>query len=181
MSVCAATCATTVPDNDFDACKIEPRKGGISRIVLVACDYDFTDITDLNEWQTAIGADDVHSTGRLKGQLVAGTATTTKLTSCDPEQVTGKVNSMTFIDYNKSATGLDFDFYDAMEETPDKFKLILVDCENDTYGVIDSFAAQTDYIKPEDRKEPAHWAGTITFEGRLPKPVAVAGLDGVLG
>lgn len=181
MAICAATCATSVPDNDFDACKIAPRDGGLARAIFIACDYVFTDITDLGEWTTAIAANSIHSTGRIKGQLPAGTTTTTKFTSCDPEQVTGRVNTMTFIDYNKSATGLDFDFYDEFEAAPDNYRIALLDCDNNLYGIIDSFSSQSDYVIPEDKKEPASWNVTLTFEGRLPKPQNIAGLDAILG
>lgn len=180
MAICAATCSITVPDNDFDACNIAPRDGGLSRAIFFACDHTFTLITDLGEWTTDIGTDDIHSTGRIKGQLPAGTTTTQKFSSCDPEQITGRVNTMTYVDYNKSATNLDFDFYDDLEANPDKYKVAFLDCNNNLYYSVDSFSLQSDYIIPEDKKEPAHWAVTITFEGRLPKPQNIPGLDAVL-
>jgi hypothetical protein len=187
MGVCAAACAVSVPPAYTAGCGVTQRQGGVHRLVFIACDYTFTDITDPAEWAQAITDGDVVISGALLGQKPKGTATKKKTSSCAPEAVVGYERSITAQDFNAdpnydlggiAATYRDFAFWNTLMQNSAKYKFGFVTCDQRFYGVFNNFTLEADQVIPESSTDPMYWDVAVAFSGiTLPEPTKLTFID----
>lgn len=178
---CIAACAVNVPSFVGANCnKITTRKGGISRVGLLTCDYVFTDITDPLEWAAAQTANDVHLLPIGIGSKPETSKTNLKLAACEPEQLVGETHTLPFRTYQTDGTALtDFAAHNTARQNMGAFRLFWIGCDGLFYFHPDyatenaGFKAtytKWDYVVPEDSKEPAMYdiEFQFDFEGIVP-------------
>ena len=131
MSLLCVPCDVPVqPPQSFEDCIIELRKFGASKFALLACNYEFTDITSPAEWEAAIAAGNIAISP--SGVLTIGEPEVTNfvITGCGIEAV-GELNyPITFTSYS---TKLDLSDYDYMIDLFDRslsLRLIPIDCNS---------------------------------------------------
>jgi hypothetical protein len=176
MAICDSGCAVALPCPYGNACGVEPKPGGINRIGFIACDYEFTDITDQAEWDAAILAGDAVFSGLLMGAKPKGTFTKKKVNSCSPERVVGGEKSITFQDYNSDAAGgtLEYTFWNTILANPAAYRLVYITCDGYLYGPIDDFTIEVDEVIDDDNKGNRYMDGTILWNSiSIPIPEEV--------
>lgn len=180
---CAAECATTgvqIPPS----CEINPRDGGINRLIFISCDAVFPadpnpvtpgDFGSIAEFQTMADNCQIMTTGRLKGQKPKGSVTTEKLTSCLPESPTGGEKTITFMDYNAYESLYDFDFWNEIYNKQSRWNVMAVGCDGRIYPAT-AFTIDIDEVIPEDSKSPSHFDGSILIDfNGIMKPIYLTG------
>jgi hypothetical protein len=183
MSICNSNCVSAIPvAAGGDGCKVTTRSGGVRRLIFAQCDISFTDILDLNEWQTKIAADELHATGEIKGNKPKGSFTKLKTASCLPEQVVSGEKSLQVFDYNADdATFLDYDFWNGIQADHQAMVFGYTDCNDNLYGFIGEFAVEIDDVREDDVKGNTFFDILITWESILMnKPQNIPGLNTVL-
>lgn len=179
---CAVECAGTVPQAAGGGCAIVSRSGGIRRGIFASCDVDFTDITDLTEWEAFIDADKIHATGEILGQKPKGSPVKKKFSSKKPEQTTGVTRTVTFMDYNSDNTGFtDYDFYNTLDIDSDKYVFGYISDDELFYGFIPQFSIDVDDVREEDVNGNTMFDVSVSWNQRLmQKPVKITGLLAIL-
>lgn len=181
--ICSGTCAVDVPQHPSSQCPVVTRSGGIHRLIFKTCDYEFTDITDLTEWQTAQTADDVHATGALKASKPQGSEETKKVSSCSPETVVGMQKQIDFEDYNSDNTNFnDYAFWNTIMTNQTKYHMAYLTCDGLLYAWIESFALVVDdNIEEDSETGNTFFAGNVRYNLKtMIVPQLIAGLDAIL-
>ena len=164
MAICDSGCAVPLPLPYSNACGVTTKPGGINRIGFIACDYEFTDITDQVEWDAAIAAGDAVLSGLLYASKPKSSFTKKRVNSCSSERVTGVEKSITFQDYNdnESATDCaDYDFWNTILDNPAAYRMVFVLCDGYMYGPIDNFTIEVDEIIDESSDGMRYFDGSI--------------------
>lgn len=160
-----------------NACKVDPKGGGISRIFFVKCTYEFTDITDQTEWDNALDSGDVVMTGLLKAGKAKGTASKKKVDSCSPERVVSWERCIQFQDYNSDdLTGdyQEYEFWNTIQDTPEAYQFGWITCDNRLYGPIDRFTIEVDEVIEDEDKGNTFFDGSICWDTMdMPVPTDV--------
>ena len=181
MALCHSDCSIDLPGAYSNACTVHEKEGGIHRIGFIKCDYEFTDITDDSEWNTAIDNGDAVWSGLLKGSKPRGSFVKRRVDSCSPEQVIGSEKSITFEDYNSDAvdggTG-EYDFWNTILENVRSYRLVFLTCDGYLYGPIDKFTIEVDEEIGESQNDSRFIGGTIYWQSKtMEVPTYVGDLD----
>jgi hypothetical protein len=167
-----------MPLNYTSGCGIQSRPGGIKRIWIINCSYEFGDIGDRNEWETAISNGDIVGSGLILGQKAKGSFTKKRIASCQPEGVVGAEKQITFQDYNHSGTlqgnCLVYNFWNTLLTTPSNYQLAYETCDGYVYGVITDFQIEIDEVIEDNNTGSTYFDGTILWNDiEMICPVAV--------
>ena len=120
--------------------------GGIKGFVLAKCgETDFTDITDLDEWQTKITAGNVISSAmrRIVGSSPEAEEAVAKLGACDPDELLGLKHTLDILDHNSEDPTVGFKqdlFYNFLNKNYQKMSVGFITCDDRFYGFVDSFS-----------------------------------------
>lgn len=164
MAVCG--CNTDVPCAYGNACGVTTKPGGIVFIGFIRCDYEFTDITDNCEWETAILNRDAVWSNMLVGEKRKATFVK-KETHCGPEQVMGGEKSIEFKDYNTGTITTVYDFWNTILDNPEAYRLVFLTCDGWLYGPIDDFTIEVDEIIEAGSKGVRYIEGTIFWNSTI--------------
>lgn len=178
MAICNSTCAPAVPVSYTGGCGIQSRPGGIKRVWVIKCDYEFADIGDAAEWAAAVAAGDAVGSGLILGQKAKGSFTKKRIASCQPEGVVGAEKQITFQDYNHADTIAGnckvYDFWNTLLTTPSNYKLAYETCDGYVYGVINDFQLEIDEVIEDNNTGSTYFDGTILWNDvEMICPVAV--------
>lgn len=185
MAICNSTCAPDLPVSYSGGCGIVTRPGGIQKLVFIKCDYTFTDIDSLTEWQTAVTNGDVVLSGLILGQKPKGSFTKKRIASCQPEGVVGAEKQLTFQDYNTDtitpggAGCLAYQFWNTILTEPSSYKFGYYTCDGFFYGVINDFQIEIDEVIEDNNTGSTYFDGTIlwnSIEMLCPVKVDLSGL-----
>jgi len=165
MAICSTSCAPTLPTPYSTGCSIVPRKGGIKRFIFTKCDFEIAEPETRASWDTALQDGDAVMSGLIVGQKPKGSFTKKRFASCAPEATTGATKTITFQDYNSSATCLIWDFWNDILAAPSKYLLWYQLCDNSLYGPINSFDLELDEVHEDTSEGNSFFDGTITFQG----------------
>jgi len=147
-------------------------------LIFAKCDYTFTDITDLNEWDTAITANEIHSSGEILAQKPKGSFEKQRYASCIPERSVNGTKSITLKDYNADPTFGEFDFWNGVIADQDTLVFGFIDCEDNFYGWFEDWSLELDNVIPETTEEANYFDGSIEFEElTMTKPQLITGLN----
>jgi hypothetical protein len=184
MSLCNSVCVTPIPCVGGAGCQIVTRPAGIKRVIFAQCDVEFTDITDLAEWTSLIAAESIAFTGEILGQKPKGTATTKKLASCLPEQITAFEYSITWLDANSDNTAFtDYDFYRYLQVNANNLIAGYLTCDDLLYWGLTNLSLEIDDVRVENSDEEMNFDVVLrykTSDNRMVKPIKLEGLNAVL-
>lgn len=193
MASCGVSCTVTVPTYPNAGCDVVTRPAGAKKLVFMACDQTFANITDLEEWADKIAANKLHASGECNISKPKGSLTKKKLVSCRPEQVTGGTRTLNFTDPNAdNETFGEYTFWNFIQQNQNKLVFGYVTCDDLFYGFkptggtgtagdLTQFAIDLDDTRVEDSNENAQIEGTITWLDKLmSKPVSIPGLSAAL-
>lgn len=188
---CGAACTTVIPQYPGGGCEIVTRPSGAKKLIFMACDQTFTDVTDLAEWTAMMTANKLHASGEIRASKPKGSLTKKKLVSCRPEMVTGGSHTLVFVDPNAdNDTFGEYAFWNTIQEKQSQLLFAWVTCDDLLYGFIPSagvagtlqeFAIEVDDTRTENNEEEASIEGTITWSKKtMLVPVSVPGLAAAL-
>jgi hypothetical protein len=169
MAICNSTCAPNLPESYSGGCGIVTRPGGIQKLVFIKCDYTFTAITNVTEWEAAVTSGDVVFSGLILGQKPKGSFTKKQLT---------------FQDYNTDTITpgggcLAYDFWNTILSEPSSYKFGYYTCDGYFYGVINDFQIEIDEVIEDNNTGSTYFDGTIlwnSIEMLCPVKVDLSGL-----
>jgi len=186
MALCPSVCAPELPVNYSGGCGIVARPGGIKKFAFLKCDFQFTDITDTQEWIDGIANGDIVGSGLVLAQKPKGSFTKKRIASCEPEAVVGGEKTVTFQDFNSDtvtpggAGTLLFDFYNAIQGQVQNYRFAFYTCDGFVYGPIDDFQIEVDDVIEDNNTGNAFIDGTITWNNILMISPVKVNLDGIL-
>lgn len=181
MAFCGTGCATAIPAQTGAGCRIITRPAGFDRVVWKRCDYEFTSMTDLAEWGTAIASGDVGFTGRVLGQKPKGSPTKRRVASCLPERTTNYSRTWSWKDSNADLTTMtEYDLYQFVDENQDVLSIGFYTCDGLFYGWFSDYSIDVDDTRSEPNDEDAVIEASVEVKSRLiSKPIKIAGLAAV--
>jgi len=164
---CGANCARAFPVYPTE-CDVNIKQGGISRFVLVTCDWvppaNITDYNDEAVWLAFIEECKIRMTGEVVAQQPAASFTTTVYSSCKPAKVTGSSKTITFRDLNNDEDFITYDFWNELQEYPERYKLGWFDCNGRLYGFYSMSLQVSNVIAEQAQTGTNHFEGTFTYE-----------------
>jgi hypothetical protein len=186
MAICPSACAPSLPTNYSGGCGIVTRPGGIKKFVMIKCDYEFTDITDLEEWAAAVTSGDVVASGLVLAQKPKGSFTKKRITSCEPEAVVGGEKTITFQDYNTDTVTeggagiLHYDFWNTIISQTQNYRFGFITCDGYFYGPIDNLQIEIDEVIEDNDNGNTFFDGTISWNSVVMNAPVKVDLNGVL-
>lgn len=166
MAFCDPNCEITVPQSTGTSCNPTRRKGGIPWLLFAACNVDTTDLfEDLPRLQALAGSCRVRLVGSVLGSKGADSVTTRRLNSCGAEEPIAGSMVFTITDNNAdNVTFKDITFWNTIRNTPSKYQIGYITCENIKFGFYERFASTVSF-QIEDNSETglAFHQGDITI------------------
>jgi hypothetical protein len=161
----------TAPNYLCDPCDSIITSGGIKGWVAKKCNYEFTDITDPDEWETAIGNKTIFGRvngNRILGEFPAAEVTTKTFGACGVEEVVRKKRTVSIID-NENDTELSInELYNFLaRQTPGKWDIAFITCENHLIGFFSNVSIQTDRTIPQTKDDNSAWNATFGFDEQI--------------
>ena len=136
MAICNPAClgtGITTIELDCNAQK-NIRKGGVSHIVLLACDAVVTDITDPVEWAALVTAGKVVVSPSGIGTYVKPETKKEKIANCLPEVDIDEISGLDFvIKQFDNTTYTDFDFEFDLKNKISQYNLLWFGCDGLLY------------------------------------------------
>lgn len=171
--LCTSCATITDVPTPYDGCEDVTKKYGANHLILVKCDYQFTDITDDTEWDAAITSGDISCTPEGKVTIPEPSFTSIPITGCGRE-ITGDVEYIIdFETYQTDPDLLDTTYWADVFDNMKNYVIVLKDC-NGIYRMqkdwVDAIVGLTNTV-----------AGTSPgFEASITKvPVEVEGDEGL--
>lgn len=156
-ALCSTACgeASSLPTNYFN-CVTKTRKYGYKHFVLKKCDYQFTDILDVDEWTAAVASGDIVISP--PGILTLPTPDQTIIDiDCDTKLTTDITYTIDFVTYQVSESDVaDCDFFKAVYDNHTSYEILWFDCV--TSG--ERWAVQDDWKTAIEAGAPATVTGT---------------------
>jgi hypothetical protein len=128
--LCSTTCGTIAspPASYFD-CTDEFREYGANLFALVKCDYQFTDITDATEWNTAITSGDVQISPPGQVLMQAPTQTVTEIEGCRREVVGDIQYTIDFNTLQVAPDLSDYTYWKTLFANAAAYRIIIIHCD----------------------------------------------------
>lgn len=184
MATCASTCVIT-PPSWASACKNQKRTGGIPYLVVIACNFFFTDITDIAEWCDGVAASKIGLSPLIVGGKPVADFTKKRTDSCSPERPTGGSRKIDFTSFimDNTATGAratqftDIDFWNDLVENQEQYQAGYMDCSGRFFGVIEDFSIDASLVHDDNNMGNQFWQGTFSWNSLLEiKPYLIPNL-----
>lgn len=185
MSLC--NCIPVVPTFTPN-CVREQKAAGIDLLWFQLCSYQFTDITDITEWQSAVLSGNIILIPHLKATRPAPTETT-DTDAFGGEYTTGEIYSLSITDadmpYDPAITApavssLKHPFWDSPKWNPSYWRLgwLQSDADFSVYGAYPIMGSNVTEQSGETALESRKFMGDIRFRtGGQFQPTPVARLD----
>lgn len=144
-ALCVADCEVTVPSYSSDECSPQRLKGGIIQTIFSSCNLDWNDtnLADQTFWETAIAANEVVFSGRVKGGGFNNTETTEDTDACLPPEVTGNTWQAVIKDFNVSLSDeQDIVFWNAIVSGRNKFQVAFRTSQDYLFGFFPCVASR---------------------------------------
>lgn len=149
-----------------EKCATANESGGISRIVFAACDVNFNDIKNVAEWCYLVKQGKIIVTNEILGKKDKANYTTKMVSSCRPEVVTGKTNTITYTDYLlDNQEYKDVKFYNTIQKNARHYKLGFIKCDGKFYGLIDKFSVKIDKVIEDTVNACTYWDIELSWNG----------------
>ena len=171
----------------FNGCKIKKAKGGIPRLFFLICDPDYvhpeTVAEGLSPWsslvniQAAMCAGLLHFTGPVLGQQPKASLTKKRMSSCDPEEIVGGSQTITFQDYNTGENLEEYEFWDFIMKNYNLMSFGWVTCDDLMFMYDGSFAPEVSPVTEATNDDSRFFDGIITMQtDEIITPIKVEGL-----
>lgn len=182
MAICSADCTKLPPRPVKEGCGIDTRPGGINRLVFASCRTQFDNILDLSEWCEKVTQGEIVVTNPISGQKPKGSFTKKRISSCQPESVTGVERSITFQDFGADDVAFtDFSFWNAILKDTSLYQVGWLTCDGLFFGFVNQFTLEVDHVIEDTNLGSSFWDGSLMWTGfEHIEPVYVPGLLGVL-
>lgn len=155
-----------IPPRLTAKCATANESGGISRIIFAACDVNFNDINNVAEWCYLVKQGKIIVTNEILGKKDKANYTTKMVSSCRPEVVTGKTNTVTYTDYLlDNQEHRDVKFYNTIQKNARHYKLGFIKCDGKFYGLIDKFSVKIDKVIEDTVNDCTYWDIELTWNG----------------
>lgn len=182
--ICASACGNgALPRFIVDPCKKEFKPGGICRLVFAACGVEIPSgqEQDLALWEAFLQKCQIRITGELMGEKGAAQTDKIRVTSCNPEIVSGRTETLTFSDYNNdSEFKTHLAFYNEFMNNPTSYVVGWFNAAGEFYGFF-RYGLEVSEVVPNNNRELTHIDGTITIETKdMPIPVDIPGLQDLM-
>ena len=135
-AICGSSCcatATIAPPVPYDTCLETVRKSGIEQFITIACDYEFTDITDNVEWQAAITAGHIQCSPVGNLTVNAPTEVIYDVNRCGKKKVIDSETTIDFTTIFVEEDGADFTYYSNLNDNAGRLKFAWKDCNGFFY------------------------------------------------
>lgn len=183
MALCPTGCApSSITGMTGAGCKIVTRPGGFDRVIWKLCDFSFTNIETLSEWEDAIAAGQVTASGRVLGQKPKGSPSKRRVASCLPERTVNYTRNWSWKDSNADLTTLtEYDLYEFVDDNQDLLHIAFYTCDGLLYGFFEEYSLDVDDTRPETNDEDATMDCVCEVKSRLiAKPAKIPGLAEIL-
>lgn len=133
--ICSTSCGSiqSVPA-PFGGCGIETRKWGFTKFILFKCDYEFTDILDASEWETAIAAGNINVSPPGIIDFPTPTLNSVEVTGCGLKVPLPTLFQATYTSRDTDPDNLlDFAYYENLEANVQDYRIGFLDCEDNFY------------------------------------------------
>lgn len=160
------------PDYLCNPCDSTVYSGGIAGWFAKKCSYEFADITDQSEWETAIATKEVF--GRVNGSRIAGGISapdfsTKKRGSCGQEEVVKQSRTVTLTDAEN-----DFDFsvdelYNFLSDASKHsgYEFGFVTCDGRFLGWYSNVAVRGYYQVAETDEDDSYWTAEFRYNEQI--------------
>ena len=152
-------------------CNVTPRSGGIPYLGAIDCSIDFTDITDVGEWESAIASGSIVLFPKGLGEKPETEKTTQRMTSCDPEQTVLQIHPLNFQTFDANLTdNSDFDNWIKVEKNQKNYRFFYIDCQNNIYldlennQGIEARKFDLDHVIPQTNEEKQSFNIVLNFQ-----------------
>lgn len=161
-----------VPNYLCDPCDSTVFSGGIAGWFAKKCSYDFIDITDSAEWETAIANKDVFGRvngARISGGLPAPEFTTKKRGSCGQEEVVKQSRVVSLTDAENDATFSIDALYNflAVPANAAGYEFGFITCDGRFLGWYSNVAVRPFYQIAETDEDDAYWTVEFRYNEQL--------------
>lgn len=163
-------------------CRIITRPAGLDRVIWKVCDFNFTDITQLSEWEAAIAAGKIIASGRVLGQKPKGSPSKKRLASCLPERTVNYTRNYQWKDSNvDTATLTEYDLYQTVDENQDVLDIAFYTCDGLLFGFFSEYSLDVDDTRAETNDDDATMECACEVKSRyISKPTKIPGLAAIL-
>lgn len=160
------------PNYLCDPCDSTVYSGGIAGWFAKKCNYEFADITDSTEWETAIANKDVFGRvngSRISGGLPAPEFTTKKRGSCGQEEVVKQSRVVSLTDAENDLTFTIDALYNFLSN-PAKaagYEIGFVTCDGRFLGFYSNVTVRPFYQIAETDEDDAYWTVEFRYNEQL--------------
>lgn len=184
MSKCSSFCGGTLPPIAFDACKSDPRTGGIPYLLFKTCDVCVpenafvvgTSTIDRAVWEPLFAECKFRVSPELVGEKGEASTNSLRTGSCRPERAIGGTQPIEFRDYTNSDNFADYDFWIEIQSNQNSYQVGWFTCDDRFYGFF-NFSIDVSEIIEDSNEGTSYRQGTITIPRySLLKPLKADGL-----
>jgi len=140
--LCVDDCSlvlNAIPDNYHNPCVGDVlRKFGFKQFIVVSCDYQFTDVLDAAEWQTARDAGKIGISPEGIITINAPTQDTFVIDGCGREKASEAIMAIDYQTYQTAEDLSDYDYWKTIYRNASAYKIIFVDC-NGIFWIADNY------------------------------------------
>jgi len=161
-----------VPNYLCDPCDSTVYSGGIAGWFAKKCSYEFDDITDSTEWETAIANKDVFGRvngSRISGGLPAPEFTTKKRGSCGQEEIVKQSRVVSLTDAENDADFTIDALYNfmAIPANAAGYEFGFITCDGRFLGWFSNVAVRAFYQIAETDEDDAYWTVEFRYNEQL--------------
>lgn len=189
MLICAPSCVSANKPvvGLFNGCGNKRAPGGIPRLLFLICDPTYvhpysvaegvSPWSDLRNITAAMCAGILNFSGPVLGEMPKPTATKKKMSSCDPEEVTGGSTVINFQDYNVTDDQGEYEFHDWIKNNYRYLKFGWVTCDDLLFMYQGGFVPEIGPVIENSNEGNRYVDGSITMATYdMIIPVKVEGL-----
>jgi hypothetical protein len=161
-----------VPNYLCDPCDSTVYSGGIAGWFAKKCSYEFSDITDSSEWETAIANKNVFGRvngSRISGGLPAPDFTTKKRGSCGQEEIVKQSRVVSLTDAENDADFTIDSLYNfmAIPANAAGYEFGFITCDGRFLGWFSNVAVRAFYQIAETDEDDAYWTVEFRYNEQL--------------
>lgn len=187
--ICLPSCLSTGAPavGLFNGCNIKKAKGGIPRLLFLVCDPDYvhpytvaegiSPWSDLRNVEAAMCAGILNFTGPVLGQQPKASVTKKRMSSCNPEEIVGGSQTITFQDYNTTDDLGEYTFWDWIMKNYGMMLFGWVTCDELLYMYSGNFAPEVFPVTEVTNQDARYFDGVVTMQTEeIIVPIKVEGI-----
>lgn len=155
--ICQTSCGEITVPAEYHECESNKIEHGYSYFALIDCNYQFIDILDPDEWETARGAGSIIVSPPGILDIPVPTQESIVATGCGQKLTGNKTYVINYTTYWRHPDLDDFEFFDAIDRGYAGYRLIWWDCRG-------AFFMEPDWVAAVKAWE----AGALTIAGSNP-------------